>query len=74
MIYWVDSAIHLLNNWGLKSNLTCYISNTIVSKVARKENIFKEFSRPWKIAFELTRLFQQFREEYLKYSIDSKTQ
>ena len=74
VIYPMDSIIHFLNNWGLKSNLTCYISNTIVPRVARKENIFKEFSRPWKIVFELKRVFQQFRKEYLKYSIDSKTE
>ena len=69
MIYPVGSIIHFLNNWGLKSNLTCYISNTIVPRVAGKENIFKEFSRPWKIVFELKRVFQQFREEYLKINI-----
>ena len=49
----MDSVIHILNKWRLKSNLTRYISNTVVPEVAKKENILKEFSRLWKIVLEL---------------------
>lgn len=49
----MDSVIHILNKWSLKSNLTRYISNTVVPEVAKKENILKEFSRLWKIVLEL---------------------